>query len=279
MVRDEETAVADHYNVAGLMKRITDTLERAGVDPEAPNPLDLAPVDEFHMGGRAATAHVAELMNLAPDARVLDVGSGLGGPARFLAAECGCFVSGIDITPEFVSVARMLSERTGLATRVEFRLGSALDLPWPDATFDGALTFHAAMNISDRPRLYSEVARVVRFGSIFAIYDVMKGPEEGMVFPVPWAETADTSFLVTPLEMETLLGDAGFDIIRREDRSELALRHHRMRIAELSAADGPPALGIHLLTGDTAALKSSNMIAMLEANQITLGIIIARRRD
>ncbi len=279
MVQERETAVSDHYNVNSLCDTILDAIQRSGLDLDALTPVDLAPVDEFHMGGRAETAHVIGLMDLPVGAHVLDVGSGLGGVTRYLAAECGCLATGIDLTPEFVRVARMLTDRTGLTDHVDFRVGSALDLPWPMASFDAAVTFHVAMNIDDRPRLYAEVARVVRSGGVFAIYDVMKGPNEGMAFPVPWAETSETNFLVTPAEMGKLLGEAGFKVTHEEDRREIALEHQRARIAAISAAGGPPPLGLHLLTGETAGLKSRNMLKMLEANQITLGVIVARRRD
>jgi ubiquinone/menaquinone biosynthesis C-methylase UbiE len=279
MVKERESAVADHYNVDSLGDRILDALQRTGLDLDALTPVDLAPVDEFHVGGRAATRHVIGKMGLPVGARVLDVGSGLGGVARYLAAECGCLASGIDLTAEFVRVARMLTERTGLTGQVDFRVGSALDLPWPVARFDAAVTFHVAMNIADRPGLYAEVARVVRPGGVFAIYDVMKGPTEGMVFPVPWAATAETSFLTTPAEVTRLLDEAGFEVTHQDDRRSSALEHHRKRLATVSAADGPPPLGLHLLQGETAGLKSRNMIKMLEANQVTLGVVIARRRD
>lgn len=279
MAQEKETAVADHYKVNSLAEKILDALQRSGLDLDALTPVDLAPVDEFHMGGRAATAHVIRLMDLPAGAHVLDVGSGLGGVARYLAAEWGCLATGIDLTPEFVRVAQILTDRTGLIDHVDFRVGSALDLPWPMASFDAAVTFHVAMNIADRPRLYAEIARVVRPGGVFAIYDVMKGPTEGMVFPVPWAETADTSFLITPAEMGKLLSDAGFEVTHEEDRRETALDHQRARVVEISTAGGPPPLGLHLLTGETSGLKSRNMLKMLEANQITLGVIIARRRD
>ena len=279
MVQERETAVVDHYNVNSLGERILDALQRSGLELDTLTPIDLAPVDEFHMGGRAATAHVIGMMDLPVGAHVLDVGSGLGGVARYLAAECGYLATGIDLTPEFVRVAQMLTERTGLTDHVDFRAGSALDLPWPMASFDAAVTFHVAMNIADRPRLYAEVARVVRPGGVFAIYDVMKGSNEGMLFPVSWAETAETSFLATPAAMGKLLDEAGFEVTHEEDRRDFALEHHRTRLATISAADGPPPLGIHLLQGETAGIKSRNMIKMLEADQITLGVIIARRQD
>ena len=278
VIGDNETAVADHYTIDGLETLILNALQVSGIDLDTLSPIDLAPVDEFHMGGRAATQHVIGMMQLPSSAHVLDVGSGLGGVARYLAAECGCRATGIDLTAEYVRVGTMLNERTGLADRVDLHVDSALDLPWPEATFDAAVTFHVAMNIADRPRLYAEVARVIRPGGTFAAYDVMKGPKEGLLFPVPWAETVETSFLVTPGEMRKLLDNAGFEIVHEEDRREIALKHHRDRLAALSAAGGPPLLGLHLLQGRTASLKSRNMVNMLEASQITLGAIIAHRR-
>jgi ubiquinone/menaquinone biosynthesis C-methylase UbiE len=278
MVGETESSVARHYGVTGLGQKILDAIGRSGLDPDNLNPVDLAPVDEFHMGGRAATAHVLGQMDLPAGARVLDVGSGLGGVTRYLAAECGCRATGIDLTPEFVQVAEMLTERTRLSDNADFRVGSALDLPWPAQSFDAAVTFHVAMNIEDRPRLYAEVGRVLRPGGQFAIYDVMKGPTDGMLFPVPWSESAETSFLVTPDAMTGLLDQAGFEIVYEEDRRDAAVEHHRKRLANLAAAGGPPPLGVHLLTGETTAEKSRNMLQMLEADQIALGVIIARRK-
>ncbi len=277
MHREREARVAGHYSVPRLAEKVLDAARRAGLNVDALTPADLAPVDEFHMGGRAATAHIVGLMDLPGGARVLDIGCGLGGVVRFLAAELGCRATGIDLTPEYVDVAKTLTERTRLSGLAEFHFGSALDLPFEDASFDAATTFHAAMNIADRPRLYAEAARVLRPGGVFANFDVMKGPADGMVFPVPWAETADTSFLVAPDEMERLLRDGGFEIVHTEDRSELAIAHHRARLAQASAAERP-ALGLHLLQGETAAVKSRNMLRMLEERQILLVGMIARRR-
>src|SRR6185503_17104306 len=133
--------VVAHYAIGGLKDRILEGLKRTGVDLTALRPVDLAPVDEFHMGGRAATADVIDLMRLQQNALVLDIGSGLGGVARYLASERNCRAKGIDLTPEYVDVADMLTDLTGLADRVEFTIGSALDLPWPEQHFDAAVTF------------------------------------------------------------------------------------------------------------------------------------------
>lgn len=278
MTKARDNAVAAHYSAGGLGDRILAGLRQAGLDPASIRPADLAPVDEFHMGGRAATQFVTGLMHLSPGMHVLDIGSGLGGLSRYLADECGCRATGIDLTPEFVEVANMLTELTGLTGRVDFHTGSALDMPWEAATFDAAMTFHVAMNIADRPRLYAESARVLRPGAPFAIYDVLKGPTEGMEFPTPWAATAETSHLVNLADMRQLLDEAGFDIVHEEDRKEVGLAFHRDRLAAARAAAGPPPLGIHLILGKIAGSTAINMLHMLEANQITLHAIIARRR-
>ena len=273
-----ERSVAAHYGIQDLGERILAALRQSGISPDAPRPEDLAPVDEFHMGGRAATQHVIGLMGLTPGMRVLDIGSGLGGLVRYLAGECACHATGIDLTPEFVEVVRMLTERTGLADRADYQLGSALALPWPAASFDAATTFHVAMNIHDRTTLYAEAARVLKPGAPFAIYDVMKGPTEGMLFPVPWSESAETNHLVSPAEMRALLEQAGFSIAQEEDWSGTGLQHHRAMLARAKEAGGPPPLGLHLLMGPSRAEKSQNMARLLEDGQIVVHAMIARRR-
>ena len=278
MPRTDEASVARHYGDPGLTARVLAAVDEAC----GPGPVDakaLSAIDEFHVGGRAATAYLVGQLGLKSDMAVLDIGCGLGGVARYIAKACGCWVSGIDLTPEYIEIARMLNERTGLADRMEMLTGSALDLPWPDAQFDAAVTFHVAMNIDDRARMYDEAHRVLTPGGLFAIYDVTKGPAEGLRYPVPWAETAATSFVVTPQETRRLVEAAGFEIVVEEDRRDVAMEHHRARVAQLAAsAGGPPVLGMHLLQGPAMKQKSQNMIAMLEAGQITITLLVGKRR-
>lgn len=272
-----ERAVADHYGVSGLRSRIFDAMARAGLDPDRLRPADLAPVDEFHMGGRAATADIVAKAGLDAGDRVLDIGCGLGGLVRYLASEVGCQVTGVDLTPDYVALAQEFTALTGLADRAEFVTGSALDLPFADRAFSAAMSFHVGMNIADRATKYAEAARVLEPRGTLVIYDVLKGPEDGMLFPVPWADTAETSHLVTMEELRHLLVAAGFSIVEEEDRTPTVLAHHRARVAELSAGKPPPPLGLHLLQGSTAKEKSANMIGMAEAGQIALGLVIARK--
>jgi len=168
--------VSRHYGRGGLVDRLLAALTEAGKDIDHLTIGDLAPVDEFHSRRRLATEELARL--LAPTAadRVIDIGSGIGGPARYLATTYGCKVSGVDLTPEFVATAVELTRRTGMSERVDFRAGSALDLPFPDASFDLGWTQNVAMNIADRPRFYAEMHRVQKPGGRLAIQDVAQGP-------------------------------------------------------------------------------------------------------
>lgn len=275
MSDDLEQAVARHYATADVTKPILDGLKSAGVDIDGLKLEDLAPVDEFHIGGRAASEYVLAKLALAPEHHVLDIGCGIGGTARFMAKSYGCRVTGIDLTPEFIETARSLSERTGLADRVAFEVASALDLPFDDAAFDAAITFHVAMNIRDRPKLYAEAARVLKPGTQFCIYDVMRGKTGALRFPTPWAETAETSHLTSPEEMQDLLAEAGFTVDEVEDRSEAGIAFFRQRLA--AATGGPPPIGLHLLMGPTAREKFSNLLQSLEAGAVAPVVMIARR--
>lgn len=274
-MKNMESAVAEHYGRAGLLARILEGLEANGADPNHLRPEDLAPVDEFHIGGRTATEYAVAKMSLRGDGHVLDVGCGIGGAARYIAAQVGCRVSGIDLTPEYIEVARALTERTGLGDKVDFEVASALAMPFEDAAFDAAITLHVAMNIRDRESLYGEIARVMKPGATFCIYDVMRKSGEALAFPLPWAESNETSHLTTPEEMRALLGGAGFEVHDVEDRTDIALEFFRQSLA--AAADGPPPLGVHLIMGASAPEKFRNVLINIEAGRIAPVQMIASR--
>jgi len=157
-----------------------------GLDPDRLNPFDLAPADEFHVGGLDATRELAEQMELAPGLQILDVGSGIGGPARYFAAERQCKVTGVDLTEEFVQVARSLTRRTKLENLVEFVQASALNLTFNPETFDRAYMIHVGMNISDKAGVFREVRRVLKPGGKFAIFDYVRTKDGPITYPVPW---------------------------------------------------------------------------------------------
>jgi ubiquinone/menaquinone biosynthesis C-methylase UbiE len=176
-----------------LLAAISSALDAAGVNRKTLRAADLAAVDEFHIRGRRATVEIIEALALTADSHVLDLGSGLGGPARTLAEMSGCTVTGIDLTPEFCEVATALSEWTGLSGRTMFHIGDATATGLPDRSVDAALTMHVAMNIPDKHALYAEALRVLRPGGRFVVYDVLQGEGGDVHYPVPWADACPDS--------------------------------------------------------------------------------------
>jgi ubiquinone/menaquinone biosynthesis C-methylase UbiE len=251
----------------GLVARIGSALEAAGLDPAALRPADLAPVDEFHIRGRAASLEIIDALGLTADAQVLDLGSGLGGPARTLAEVTGCSVLGVDLTPEFCEVATALSEWTGLAERTRFQVGDATATGLPDTSADAALTVHVAMNIPDKRALYAEAFRVVRPGGRFVVYDVLQGEGGAVHYPVPWAHDSSTSFLATPEDMRELLPAAGFEIVSEVDSSDASLAWFQEVRARIER-DGPPPVTFATFLGDAFGQMVANQVANLAERRI-----------
>lgn len=263
-----ETRVADHYSVGEILDAIRAALKAAGADADAPAPDDLKPVDEFHTGGREATDALLAQLDIAPDTRVLDIGSGIGGTARHIAAGTGARVQGVDLTPVYVETAQALSRLVGLDDRTAFAVGSALDLPLEDDSFDLAMMFHVGMNIEDKDRLFAEAARVLVPGGTFALFDVMRHSEAPLTFPFPWAEAADFSFVDPPERYREAAGRAGFTPLAERERRDFTLAFFARVLARIEAAGGPPPLGIHLLMRDTAHRKIENYVKHVKAGDI-----------
>src|SRR5215475_10518519 len=209
--------ISGHYSSGTLMERLRALLMTEGIDPEHPTVEQLAPFDHFHGRGLEATQQAADLVAPTPADHILDVGSGIGGPARYFAQRFGCRVTGIDLTAEFCEIARVLTRAVGLAGRVAFEQGNALTMPFADASFDGAYSMNVSMNIADKPGFYREVRRVLKPGAWFVLSEIAQGPAGAPTYPTPWARTGDTSFLSTPDATHDALAAAGFTIVKSRD--------------------------------------------------------------
>jgi ubiquinone/menaquinone biosynthesis C-methylase UbiE len=270
-----EQSVAQHYAHGALETVILQALTAAGKDINNLEPADLAPVDEFHIGGRQATVDFAEQLDVQPGMHLLDIGCGLGGASRYFARERDCRVTGIDLTDEYVSVADALARRVGLAGRVSYRQGSALSLPFGSATFDGVYMLHVGMNIADKAASFAQIRRVLNSDGTFGIYDVMREAGGELAFPVPWAASAETSFVESAATYRRLLENAGFTVQRERSRRNFATDFFRRMRAQAGQSEPPP-LGLHILMGPSAPQKVGNMIANLEQGLIAPTEIVCR---
>ena len=254
----EPRSIPSHYGRGAVLDSILRALTEAGKDLQRLVPADLAPVDEFHVRGRQATVELAERAALRSGERVLDVGCGLGGSARYLATEHGARVVGVDLTRESVDAAEVLARLTGLAGQVEFREADARALPFADASFDVVWTEHVQMNIADKRVFYSGLARVLAPGGRLVFHDIFQGEGGAPLFPVPWAEDSRMSFLAPQSQVHAILDELGFAIAIWQDLSP-PVQAWFESVEKKLESEGPPPLGIHLLMGETASAKVRNL--------------------
>ena len=268
-VSDIAEAVNQHYGRPDLGGRILEALARAGKDLDALTPADLAPLDHFHIGGHDATLALASLAGLREEMRVLDIGCGIGGPARTLAAGFGCRVTGIDLTEAYCQAAEFLTARTGLSDQVEIRCADALATPFADASYDVVWTQHAQVNIQDKGRLCTEILRVLQPGGRFILHEVLSGPTPEPHFPVPWARDPAISFLVGAQELRTLIEQSGLRERVWQDVTDQSIAW--VRAARATAADqGPPPLSPAVLLGPGFGEAIGNLSRNLEEGRIAV---------
>jgi ubiquinone/menaquinone biosynthesis C-methylase UbiE len=267
-VSDYDTLLNAHYGGRDRAAAIMAGLRAAGKDVEPIDPDDLSGLDQFHIRGKEATLALAQLAGLKAGLHVLDVGGGLGGPARTLAAEFACDVTVLDLTEAYCRVGEMLTARTGLSARVRFQAGSALEMPFAAGSFDVVWMQHSSMNIADNARLYAEVHRVLRPQGRLALYEIMAGAVQPVHFPVPWARMPSMSFLRSPAEMRAPIADSGFSEVTWLDVLNPSLAWIQQRQAMAPAT--PPPLGLHLLFGPVIGVMSRNLTRNLEEQRIAV---------
>ena len=256
---EHEFLVNAHYGVADLSSRILDRLTQAGKDLDRLTRDDLAQFDEFHAGGRESTRELAGLAALAKGSMVLDIGCGIGGPARTLAAEFGCQVTGIDVTEGYCSAARMLSEKLGMSEQVRFQCADALALPFAPASFDVVWTQNVLMNIEDKGHCLREAARVLRPGGLFVCETILAGPVSGIHLPVFWAGSMALNFLVTETEAKALFSSAGLTERVWHDTTQRSIALQKKR-QEINAREGPPLLSLNVIVPTDFIAKVENVL-------------------
>ncbi|MHB8510388.1 MAG: class I SAM-dependent methyltransferase, partial [Candidatus Dormibacteria bacterium] len=232
--------ISAQYSTGDLRDRIRRALELAGKDPDHLEAYDLALMEDFHSSGRLATANLIEVAAISPDDRVLDAGTGIGGTARVLAHEVGCRVTALDLTSEYCEIAEWLNSAVALDSLIDVHQGDVLELPFEDTSFDVVVSQHVQMNIHAKDRLYSEARRVLRPGGRLALWDATDGPNQPLLFPVPWAESPKLSHLATPEELRRTIEAEGFETLLWND-----LTASSADFMKLIAQSPPAPLGLH----------------------------------
>jgi len=270
--------VSSHYSRGDLLGRLNAALSTDGVDPARPTIDALAPYDQFHGRGMDATIELANLMPIHEGDSILDVGSGIGGPARYLATRFGCRVTGVDLTPEFCDVASHLTELLGLGDRVRFEIANALAMPFGDASFEGAYSMNVSMNIADKAAFHRELARVLKPGGWLVLAEIAHGSGE-VAFPTPWARSAETSFLATADDTRASLDAAGFTIVDMRDTRDEAIAYGVRARAMVERGEKPPHRAVQLVHGGIAKDAMANSSKAQAEGRIVPIEILARKRN
>jgi len=271
-----DSLVEQYYGFGGIMDKIEAGLNSAGKDVNSLTVDDLAPIDEFHIGGRKSTHEVAKLAKLKASDLVLDVGCGLGGTARYLSEKYKCNVVGIDLTEEYISIGKKLTEFVGLSDRVDLHHGSALEIPYEDERFDIVWTEHVQMNVVDKHRFYSEIARVLKPGGRLLFHDIFRGLGDPPFYPTPWADNESISALTTGREVRSIIEQAGLKIDQWLEKVQESIEFFQRILARIEA-DGPPPIGTHLLMGGNAKDKLQNILRNLSEDRVSAALGMAHK--
>lgn len=273
-----DKSVSDLYLHGSLLKTIEAALPNIGKSIDTVTVKDLAPIDEFHIGGPLATESLIEQLNFPKHSCLLDVGCGLGGAARYVASKYQHRVTGIDLTPEYIEAGNTLCEWLELNNDVNLNQGNALAMPYKNALFDGGYMLHVGMNIEDKLSLFTEIYRVLKPGATFGIYDVMREKDGELMYPVPWATNIETSKLSTPEQYKQALERAGFEISQENNRRDFALNFFSQLQKREKSNQKPSPLGLHILMQENTTNKIRNMVSGIKNAIISPVEIIAMKK-
>jgi SAM-dependent methyltransferase len=255
--------IADHWASSDVYASIVSALRKMSKPLDALTMEDLAPVDHYHARGFPATVELADRLPLQANQHIVDIGCGLGGPARYIAKRFQCKVSGVDITEPFVEAANKLTTLLKMENQVKIELGDGQRLPYADASFDGGYTQHVTMSVADRPRFFEEAYRVLKPGAFFALTEHGLGPKGDPYYPLPWSEDGSGAYLVTPSETRRFLEAAGFEDVVIENTGDKYVAAYIVALEKAEKGILPP-LGIHILMGKSALQKTRNSARNIE---------------
>jgi sarcosine/dimethylglycine N-methyltransferase len=267
------TQIGEQYSTGLSRRNIERALSAAGQDLDHLRPADLAPLEDFHTMGRIATSQLVDMVGVAPEAKVLDAGCGIGGTARFVADKCGCRVSAVDLTEEYCDTARWLNRLVGLDGRISVSQADVAELPFADAVFDVVFSQHVQMNIADKARLYREARRVLVGGGRIALWDITASESGDPDFPLPWADRPALSHLVTSDHLRGEVESAGFAVDHWNDLTDQA-----SALMQALLALPPNPLGLHAFVADFA-VKAWNLTTALTGGRLRVIQGIARATE
>ena len=260
------TDIENFWTRGDLYSRINQAMSDSGLNNKKLEIEDLFPIDQYHARGIGATKDLGKRMPITKNQKILDVGCGLGGPARYYAKEFKCHITGVDITPSFIEIGNKFNRLTSMSTMVDLYVGNGEKLEFEDEVFDGAYSQHVTMNISDRMKFFSEIYRVLKKGSFFAFTEHGLGPEGDPIFPLPWADNQEMSFLLPLENTNAILKEIGFQNIKIIETSDKYIAGYEKLIQKQPKSE-KPTLGIHVIGGSSMHERSINSMRSIKENR------------